>query len=81
MKNEGRRKTIIYARVSGHDQKKNLHRQIEELKDYCEKQEIKNYEVIKDVESGINYRKSGLRKLIKEMVGGGVKCIIINDQD
>ena len=36
MKNEERRKTIIYARVSGHDQKEDLHRQIEELKDYCE---------------------------------------------
>ena len=59
MKNEGRRKTIIYASVSGHDRKEDLHRQIEELKDYCKEQEIKDDEVIKNVGSGINYRKSG----------------------
>jgi len=43
-------KTIAYARVSSHDQKDDLVRQVEVLELYCSKQGF-NYEVIQDIGS------------------------------
>ena len=74
-------KTIIYSRVSSHEQKADLKRQTEELKEYCEKLEIENIEVLEDAGSGINYKKRGLKKLINEVVLGRVKTIVINFKD
>lgn len=51
-------KTIAYARVSSHDQKDDLIRQVQVLELYCSKQGF-NYEVIQDLGSGMNYYKKG----------------------
>ena len=61
------KETIIYSRVSSHDQKEDLQRQSRELEEYCEK---KNIDAIKieDIGSGINYKKRGLKKLIRKIV-------------
>jgi predicted site-specific integrase-resolvase len=75
------KKTIIYSRVSSHDQKADLKRQTEELKEYCEKADIENIEILEDIGSGINYKKRGLKKLISKVVLGKVKTIVINFQD
>lgn len=48
--------TIAYARVSSNDQKKDLKRQAKLLETYCAKHGW-SYEVIKDLGSGMNYRK------------------------
>jgi putative resolvase len=61
-------KTIAYARVSSHDQKSDLDRQDAVLSGYCAAMEW-NYEVIRDLGSGMNYRKKGLTKLIATMTG------------
>ena len=54
---------------------------IEELENYCQEQEIEDAKVIKDIGSGINYRKSGLKKLIKEIILGKVRRIVVTYQD
>jgi putative resolvase len=57
-------KTAIYARVSSHDQKKkgDLKRQIEVAKEYCESRGALNPRVFKDVSSGLNTKRPGLRR-------------------
>ena len=51
-----KRKVIAYARVSSHDQKEDLKRQIIRLQNYCEST-FKNFELINDLGSGMNYKK------------------------
>src|SRR5580704_14066428 len=48
--------TLAYARVSSHDQKKDLERQAEVLATYCTKQGW-NFQVVQDLGSGMNYQK------------------------
>lgn len=78
---EDEKSTIVYSRVSSYDQKDDLKRQTEELEQYCNEQGIENYEVIKDIGSGINYKKTGLRRLIRQVLSGKTKRIIVSYQD
>src|SRR3989338_2371073 len=48
--------TIAYARVSSHDQKEDLKRQIHQLEFFCSANGW-SYELISDLGSGINYQK------------------------
>ena len=50
------KKTIAYARVSSHDQKKDLQRQVDLLEAYCSSNGW-SYEIIQDLGSGMNYQK------------------------
>ena len=52
--------TICYARVSSHDQKADLERQAALLEAYCAAQGWTSL-VIRDLGSGMNYRKRGLQ--------------------
>ena len=72
---------MIYARVSSNDQKDDLERQTKELEQYCTDNDINDVEIIKDIGSGINYKKRGIKKLIKEIVCGKIGKIIINYKD
>jgi transposase A len=73
-------KTIAYARVSSHDQKDDLIRQVQILEQYCSKQGF-NYEVIQDLGSGINYYKKGLTKLLNLILEGQVKRLVLTHKD
>lgn len=59
-------RTVAYARVSSHDQKKDLVRQVELLESFCVSHGW-TYEIFQDLGSGLNYSKKGLKKLIKEI--------------
>lgn len=74
------RKTIAYARVSGSDQKQDLHRQADRLRDFCA---AKGWtcEVIEDLGSGLNYKKQGLRHLLKAIQAGEVAHLVITHKD
>ena len=76
------RKRIVaaYARVSCSDQKEDLVRQKARLNEYCKRQK-EPYEVIDDLGSGLNYRKRGLKKLIKMILSGHVKKIVLTHKD
>lgn len=73
--------TVTYTRVSSHDQKDDLVRQTEELKKYCEEQRFANVQAIEDLGSGINYKKKGLQKLIRDVMMGKVNRIVLTYKD
>jgi hypothetical protein len=67
---------IIYARVSSISQTDDLERQIELLKE-----KYPNYELIKDVGSGMNMNIRGLRKIIDYAIMGEIKEVVIVYKD
>ena len=67
--------TIAYARVSSHDQKDDLARQVQRLDEYC-RARGDSYIVLDDLGSGLNYKKRGLKKLIREIISGRVSRIV-----
>jgi len=77
-----KRKVFAYARVSSHDQKDDLTRQVNRLDDYCTKEfGAESYEIIKDLGSGLNYKKRGLKKLLREILSGKVSEVILTHKD
>ena len=73
--------TAIYARVSSHDQKPDLERQKDKLLNYCKDNNLHNIEVITDLGSGLNYKKSGLNKLINLILNKHINVLVINHKD
>jgi excisionase family DNA binding protein len=71
-----RRVKIIYARVSSHGQKLDLGRQIEDL---CDR--YPNHKLIKDIGSGVNLNRKGLRKIIDMAIAGHVKELVVSHKD
>ena len=74
------RRTIGYARVSSHDQKTDLVRQVSVLESFCANHGW-SYEIFQDLGSGLNYSKKGLKKLIKELCSGAVGRLVITHKD
>lgn len=74
------RPTIAYARISSHDQKDDLKRQVEMLELYCSSNGWQ-YELIKDLGSGMNYHKKGLKKLIRALCHQEVGRIVVTHKD
>lgn len=74
------KQTLIYARVSSHDQKGDLQRQKELLESFCAANGWV-YEVIEDLGSGLNYEKKGLKKLIQKISQQKIDRLIITHKD
>lgn len=72
--------TIGYARVSSHDQKKDLIRQAQLLESYLAKNGW-NYQIIQDLGSGLNYNKKGLRKLINLICSKSIERLVLTHKD
>jgi putative resolvase len=72
--------TVGYARVSSHDQKDDLKRQVLVLESYCAKHGW-DFEVIQDLGSGMNYKKKGLIRLIKLITSYQVERLILTHKD
>ena len=77
---QGKRKTIAYARVSSPDQKDDLERQQQLLQRYCTRQGW-TLDVVADLGSGVNYHKKGLKRLISDMLDGEVSRLVITHKD
>ena len=73
-------KVIGYVRVSSKKQKDDLERQKEKIEKYL-KEKYKNYEIIEDIGSGINYNKPGLEKLIEKINKKEVDIITVLYKD
>jgi putative resolvase len=76
----GGRITIGYARVSSHDQKDDLRRQAALIESFCAANGW-TFEIIEDMGSGLNYRKRGLRQLIKRICSGEVGRLVLTHKD
>lgn len=74
------RKVIGYCRVSSHKQKDDLVRQVENMKTYLMAQG-RPFEIITDIGSGINYKKKGLRELIKLITQNEVDKVVVVYKD
>ena len=72
--------TVAYARVSSHDQKEDLERQIKMLEMYCSAQGW-NFSVIKDLGSGMNYHKRGLKQLLDQITTGQIGRLVLTHKD
>jgi putative resolvase len=76
----GSQLTVSYARVSSHDQRDDLKRQILVLESYCAKHGWAS-EVIQDLGSGMNYKKKGLIRLIKLITSSQVERLVLTHKD
>ncbi|MBE9259145.1 MULTISPECIES: IS607 family transposase [Aphanizomenonaceae] len=72
--------TINYARVSSHDQKDDLSRQIKVLEAFSGSNGWQ-FETISDLGSGLNYNKKGLQKLLKRIMQGDVGRLVLTHKD
>ena len=72
--------TIGYCRVSSNKQKDDLERQIENIKLYLTAQG-KPFEIISDIGSGINYKKKGLKELMKRISQNKVEKVVVLYKD
>jgi predicted site-specific integrase-resolvase len=73
---EEKKLRIVYTRVSSNGQKDDLERQIAYMK--------KNYPthmLIKDIGSGLNMNRSGLRKIIKLAIEGKIDQVVVAYKD
>jgi putative resolvase len=74
------RPTVCYARVSSHEQKDDLVRQVSLLGTFCAANGS-TYEVMQNMGSGLNYNKQGLQQLIKRICSGTVGRLVLTHKD
>ncbi|GET37667.1 IS607 family transposase [Microseira wollei] len=72
--------TINYARVSSHDQKNDLTRQIQVLEAFSGSNGWQ-FETIQDLGSGLNYNKKGLKRLLSRILKGDVGRLVLTHKD
>jgi predicted site-specific integrase-resolvase len=73
-------KHCTFARVSTHEQKEDLKRQVNMLETYSCAHGW-NFEVIQDMGSGLNYHKRGLKKLIQQICSGSIERLLLTHKD
>jgi putative resolvase len=67
---------IIYCRVSSSKQKADLKRQINFLQ-----KRFPDYEVIKDIGSGVNFKRRGFLSLLQRIFNGTVSEVVVSSND
>jgi predicted site-specific integrase-resolvase len=74
---------IIYARVSTHKQNErgDLARQVEMVSVFASTKNPVNLEVVKEVGSGLNDNRVGLRKLLQRILRGEIGRVFVNYKD
>ncbi len=72
--------TLCYARVSSHEQKVDLDRQQTALEAYCAAKGWRA-ETIRDLGSGMNYRKQGLQRLLDLILKRQIRRLVLTHQD
>jgi len=71
-------KVVLYARVSSHDQKEDLQRQLQRLKDYASAKGYVVSEEVTEIASGLNSNRPKLNKLLSN---NEVNTIIVEHRD
>lgn len=69
-------KGAIYARVSSSKQQDDLERQIQHLKET-----YPDYEVFRDIASGINFKRRGLQRLLERVQSGDITEVVVAHKD
>jgi predicted site-specific integrase-resolvase len=68
--------TICYCRVSSHKQRDDLERQVEFLRN-----QYPNAEFVKDVGSGLNFKRKGLKTILERAMSGTNITLVVAHQD
>jgi predicted site-specific integrase-resolvase len=76
IKPQENKQSIIYARVSSKKQENDLERQVK----YLQKR-YPNHEVIKDIGSGINYKRKGFRRILEQLFKGNIEEVVVSSSD
>ena len=79
--NHDNKLTVLYSRVSSHDQKQDLITQQAKLLNYAQSNHFNNIKLISDLGSGLNFKKSGLNSLLQLILTQQIKTLIINHKD
>lgn len=74
------KRIIGYCRVSSHKQKDDLERQIDNVKKYMLARGYQ-FEIIKDIGSGINYNNKGLNQLLDLITNSEVEKVVVLHKD
>jgi len=75
------RKTIIYTRVSGSNQKDDLTNQVTFLREFANARGIIVDEIFEDIGSGLNYNRKKWNKLLEDCILGLIKTVIVAHKD
>jgi predicted site-specific integrase-resolvase len=67
---------ICYCRVSSNKQKEDLERQIKFMKE-----KFPTHIIIKDIGSGLNYKRKGLQEIMEKAINGEIEELIITYKD
>jgi|TARA_B100001939_G_scaffold185564_1_gene159817 predicted site-specific integrase-resolvase len=71
-----KKQKICYCRVSSNKQKEDLERQVNFMKE-----KYPDYEIIKDIGSGLNFKRRGLNKIIEIAINGELEELLITYKD
>jgi putative resolvase len=74
--NKPRKEKFCYCRVSSHKQKDDLDRQAEFMREKYPK-----HSIIKDVGSGLNFKRRGLLLLLTKAIEGNIKEVVVAHRD
>lgn len=69
-------KNFVYCRVSSYKQKEDLERQCAFMAS-----KYPNFTIIKDIGSGLNYKRKGLLFILEESLNGRVKSVVVSSKD
>ena len=72
--------TLCYCRVSSHDQRDDLDRQQELLEAYCASKGWRT-RIIRDLGSGMDYRKKGLNQLLELIMKRQIRRLVLSHKD
>lgn len=67
---------ICYCRVSSNKQKEDLNRQVEFMKS-----KFPTHIIIKDIGSGLNYKRKGLEEIMEKAINGEIEELVISYKD
>lgn len=73
--------TVIYARVSSHNQKDDLSSQVEFLTNYAKERSYNVDRIIKEIGSGLNYKRKKWNSLLLDISKGVVTKVIVSHKD
>ena len=79
--NNNNKLTLLYSRVSSHDQKQDLITQQSKLLHFAQINRFNNIKLISDLGSGLNFKKSGLNQLLQLILTQQIQTLIINHKD
>jgi predicted site-specific integrase-resolvase len=76
VREEPQEEVVCYCRVSSHKQKDDLERQVNFMKGL-----YPNARIIKDIGSGLNFKRKGLKTVLDTSMSGAIQTVIVAHRD